>query len=100
MRAYPILTIECPSQAGGVKKAQEIVANMVMKVGGLDFSEFNQLCVIELVHDQICLLIPGEVLAKRVRRWKHQMNNILWNHKRNRQVSGYMFHSAHKLRTV
>ena len=100
MKAYPILTIECPSQAGGATRAKDILTQTICQVGGLNLKEFNALCVMDTIDNQVCLLIINEETAQRVRRWKTHMTTIIHAHKRKRQVSGYMFHSAHRLRTV
>lgn len=99
-KAYPFFTIECPRQVGGTSRAASIITNTICEIGGLNQKEFDELCVLETTHDQVCLLVKNEAEVKRIRTWKHLINNILWGHKRNRQISGYMFHSAHQSRIV
>lgn len=100
MKAYPIITVECPSQAGGVDRAKSIIAKMISQVGGLSDEEFNKECKFEVTHNQVCVLIPDHKTAKRIVSWKHNMNNTMWGYRRNRQVSGYMFHSINQTRNI
>jgi len=100
MKVYPIFTVESPKQAGGSERAKEIIINTVMNVGGINRAEFNAQCLLDVVNGQVCLLVKDEPLMKRVRSWKHNINNILWGHRKNRQLSGFMFHSASSPRYI
>lgn len=99
-KVYPIFTAESHKAAGGVEKAKYIITKTIMEVAGMTHAEFDHYCVFEVTHNQVCLLVKDIEVAKRIRNWKRLVSNILRGHKNNRQLSGYMFHSAHQSRTI
>ena len=94
MKAYQILTIECPRQVGGASKAKVIAEKLVSRVGGLSPEEFKELTQLRVLNNQVTVWITDKETAERVLHWRHHMKQVLKEQERHRQVRGYMVHTT------
>jgi hypothetical protein len=94
MKVFRIITIECPTKIGGAVKASQLAEKLVSRVGGLSSEEYEELATVKTSGNQVTVLIRDESTALRVLHWKHHMKQVMLEHEKHRQISGFMVHTT------
>ena len=100
MTVYPILSLECVPQVGGVQKAEFIAKKIIASVGGLSTTEYKELTHITVDGNQVSVYIKDKVTANRVMHWKPNIKWLLRQATQRRQITDSRIHNLSMVKHI